>query len=46
MIEKIVVPDIGENVASGKVVAVHIRAGDGVAVDDTLIPVCQHVLSA
>ena len=37
MIEKIVVPDIGENVASGKVVAVHIRAGDGVAVDDTLI---------
>ena len=37
MVEKIVVPDIGENVVSGKVVAVHIRAGDGVAVDDTLI---------
>jgi pyruvate dehydrogenase E2 component (dihydrolipoamide acetyltransferase) len=37
MIEKIVVPDIGENVVSGKVVAVHVRAGDGVAVDDTLI---------
>jgi len=37
MIEKIVVPDIGENVVSGKVVAVHIRTGDGVAVDDTLI---------
>jgi pyruvate dehydrogenase E2 component (dihydrolipoyllysine-residue acetyltransferase) len=37
MIEKIVVPDIGENVVSGKVVAVHIQAGDNVAVDDTLI---------
>jgi pyruvate dehydrogenase E2 component (dihydrolipoamide acetyltransferase) len=37
MIEKIVVPDIGENVVSGKVVAVHIQAGDSVAVDDTLI---------
>jgi pyruvate dehydrogenase E2 component (dihydrolipoamide acetyltransferase) len=37
MIEKIVVPDIGENVVSGKVVAVHVRTGDGVAVDDTLI---------
>jgi pyruvate dehydrogenase E2 component (dihydrolipoamide acetyltransferase) len=37
MIEKIVVPDIGENVVYGKVVAVHIRVGDSVAVDDTLI---------
>jgi pyruvate dehydrogenase E2 component (dihydrolipoamide acetyltransferase) len=37
MTEKIVVPDIGENVESGKVVAVHIKAGDSVAVDDTLI---------
>ncbi len=37
MIEKIVVPDIGENVVSGKVVAVHVKAGDAVDLDDTLI---------
>ena len=37
MIEKIVVPDIGENVESGKVVAVHIKAGDSLEVDDTVV---------
>jgi len=37
MIEKIVVPDIGENVVSGKVVAVHVQAGDRVDLDDTVI---------
>jgi pyruvate dehydrogenase E2 component (dihydrolipoamide acetyltransferase) len=37
MIEKIVVPDIGENVTSGKVVVVHVKAGDTLDVDDTVI---------
>jgi pyruvate dehydrogenase E2 component (dihydrolipoyllysine-residue acetyltransferase) len=37
MIQKIVVPDIGENVVSGKVVAVHIKVGQGVDVDDTVL---------
>ena len=37
MIAKIIVPDIGENVVSGKVVAVHIQAGDSVDLDDTVI---------
>jgi pyruvate dehydrogenase E2 component (dihydrolipoamide acetyltransferase) len=37
MSEVIVVPDIGEGVVSGKVVAVHIKKGDNVAVDDTVI---------
>ncbi len=37
MIQAINVPEIGENVKSGVVVAVHIKAGDGVAVDDTVI---------
>lgn len=37
MIKDIKVPEIGENVESGVVVAVHIKAGDKVAVDDTVI---------
>ena len=37
MIQAIKVPEIGENVESGVVVAVHIKAGDTVAVDDTVI---------
>jgi len=37
MIEKIVVPDIGENVVSGKVVAVHVKVGDMVDMDGTVI---------
>lgn len=37
MIEAIKVPEIGENVESGVVVAVHIKAGDTLAVDDTVI---------
>ena len=37
MIEAIKVPEIGENVESGVVVAVHIKAGDALAVDDTVI---------
>ena len=37
MLQAITVPEIGENVESGIVVAVHIKAGDTVAVDDTLI---------
>ena len=37
MAQPIKVPDIGENVASGVVVDVHINVGDMVAVDDTVI---------
>ena len=37
MIQAIKVPEIGENVESGVVVAVHIKTGDTVAVDDTVI---------
>jgi pyruvate/2-oxoglutarate dehydrogenase complex dihydrolipoamide acyltransferase (E2) component len=37
MIQAINVPEIGENVESGVVVAVHIKAGDTLAVDDTVI---------
>ena len=37
MIESIRVPDIGENVETGKVVAVHIKPGDIIAVDDAII---------
>jgi pyruvate dehydrogenase E2 component (dihydrolipoamide acetyltransferase) len=37
MIEKILVPDIGENVVSGKVVAVHVQAGDILEVDQTIV---------
>jgi pyruvate dehydrogenase E2 component (dihydrolipoamide acetyltransferase) len=37
MIEQIVVPDIGENVVSGKVVAVHVKAGDMLEVDGTVL---------
>lgn len=37
MVKEIKVPEIGENVESGVVVAVHIEAGDTVAVDDTVI---------
>ena len=37
MLEPIKVPEIGENVQSGVVVAVHIKVGDTVAVDDTVI---------
>lgn len=37
MIQAIKVPEIGENVESGIVVAVHIKVGDTVAVDDTVI---------
>ena len=37
MIEAIIVPDVGEGVASGKVVAVHLKVGDMIAVDDTVV---------
>jgi pyruvate dehydrogenase E2 component (dihydrolipoamide acetyltransferase) len=37
MIEALVVPDIGEGVVSGKVVAVHISIGDTVDVDDAVV---------
>lgn len=37
MIEAIIVPDVGEGVVSGKVVAVHLKVGDMVAVDDTVV---------
>lgn len=37
MIEAIIVPDVGEGVASGKVVAVHLNVGDLIAVDDTVV---------
>lgn len=37
MIKDIKVPEIGENVESGVVVAVHVKVGDTVAVDDTVI---------
>ena len=37
MIEAIKLPEIGENVESGVVVAVHVKAGDSIAVDDTVI---------
>jgi pyruvate dehydrogenase E2 component (dihydrolipoamide acetyltransferase) len=37
MIEAIKVPDIGENAESGKVVAVHIKPGDIIAVEDSVI---------
>ena len=37
MSETIKVPEIGENVESGVVVAVHIKAGQTIAVDDTVI---------
>lgn len=37
MIEAIKLPEIGENVESGVVVAVHVKAGDRIAVDDTVI---------
>jgi pyruvate dehydrogenase E2 component (dihydrolipoamide acetyltransferase) len=37
MIEAIKLPEIGENVESGIVVAVHVKSGDRVAVDDTVI---------
>jgi pyruvate dehydrogenase E2 component (dihydrolipoamide acetyltransferase) len=37
MTQAITVPEIGENVESGVVVAVHINAGDTVEVDDTVI---------
>jgi pyruvate dehydrogenase E2 component (dihydrolipoyllysine-residue acetyltransferase) len=37
MIQAVKVPEIGENVASGVVVAVHIKPGDTLAVDDTVI---------
>ncbi len=37
MAEEIRIPDIGEKVEAGKVVAVHIQVGDRIDVDDTLI---------
>ena len=37
MIEQIVVPDIGEGVESGKVVAVHLKVGERVEIDDTVV---------
>jgi len=37
MLQAITIPEIGENVESGIVVAVHINVGDMVAVDDTVI---------
>jgi pyruvate dehydrogenase E2 component (dihydrolipoamide acetyltransferase) len=37
MVQPIKVPEIGENVQSGIVVAVHIKIGDMVAVDDTVM---------
>ena len=39
MIQAIKVPEIGENVESGIVVAVHIKVGDMLAVDDTVIDI-------
>jgi len=37
MVQDIKVPEIGENVESGVVVAVHVKSGDTVTVDDTVI---------
>jgi len=37
MIKEIIVPDIGENVVSGKVVAVHLEVGGQVEIDATVI---------
>ena len=37
MVEAIMVPDIGEGVESGKVVAVHLQVGQRVEVDDTVV---------
>ncbi|BBO70350.1 hypothetical protein DSCA_42800 [Desulfosarcina alkanivorans] len=37
MLQEVKVPEIGENVESGVVVAVHVKAGDTLAVDDTVI---------
>ena len=37
MIKSIKVPDIGENVEAGKVVAVHIKPGDSVELEDAVI---------
>ena len=37
MVQPIKVPDIGEKVESGVVVVVHIKVGDTVVVDDTVI---------
>ena len=37
MLQAITIPEIGENVDSGIVVAVHVNVGDMVAVDDTVI---------
>jgi pyruvate dehydrogenase E2 component (dihydrolipoamide acetyltransferase) len=37
MVENIVVPEIGEGVESGKVVAVQVKPGDAVKVDDTIV---------
>ena len=37
MIREIKIPEIGENVKSGLVVAVHIKIGDTIDVDDTII---------
>jgi pyruvate dehydrogenase E2 component (dihydrolipoamide acetyltransferase) len=37
MIEAIKVPDIGENIEAGKVVAVHIKPGETVSVEDPVI---------
>ncbi len=37
MIEALIVPDIGEGVESGKVVAVHISKGDTINIDDTVV---------
>ena len=37
MIESIIVPDIGEGVEAGKVVAVHMQVGGAVGIDDTII---------
>lgn len=37
MVETIIVPDIGEGVEAGKVVAVHIQVGSAVGIDETVI---------
>ena len=37
MIEQIVVPDVGEGVESGKVVAVHLKVGAQVEIDDAVV---------
>jgi pyruvate dehydrogenase E2 component (dihydrolipoamide acetyltransferase) len=37
MIASVSVPDVGEGVTSGRVVAIHLKVGDMIAVDDTVV---------